>query len=88
MKTKDIISLVILGIILVVLGTFLSGHLSKGSHQRTAQVEVVQPIDPTFSSSARDVLLGKDDQTKATDYSAPLNLKNGFGNTNPFRGPR
>ena len=85
MKTKDLLALALLGVVLVVLGSFLISRLGGESKQRAANVEVVQPIDPTFNDTAREILLGRDQRFEVDSFSAPLNIRQGFGNSNPFR---
>ncbi|MBI4100966.1 hypothetical protein HY441_00645 [Candidatus Microgenomates bacterium] len=85
MKLKDLIALGLLGVVLIIIGSLLVGKLGRGGQQRAAEVEVVQPIDPNFSEEGRSILLGKDDKRKIESFSAPLNLEQGFGNTDPFR---
>lgn len=84
MKTKDLLSLVFLAVVLIVLGSFLIGKLSPAQQTRTAQIEVVRPIDATFNDQARQILLGKDPKFTTQNFPVDLNLKAGFGNTNPF----
>ena len=85
MKTKDLISLGVLAVVLIVIGTFLVGKIS-GAKQRTAEVEIITPISPEFDGAAQAVLLGRDTSRPAEIFSAPINLEQGFGNNNPFRG--
>ena len=85
MKTKDILTLALLAIVLIVLGSFLISKLGRGGQPRTAQVEIVQPIDPVFNDTARKILLGGDDRFRVDSFSAPVNIGQGFGNSNPFR---
>ena len=84
MKTKDIVALVLLGVVLVAVGSILISNLSGAQEQRQAEVEIVQPIDPTFNDQARNILQGKDKNTPAETFSAPVNLRQGLGNSRPF----
>ncbi len=86
MKTKDILALVVLGIVLVALGSFLVSRFGRGGKARTASIEVVQPIDPNFDDAARQILLGRNNRFQAASFSSPsFDFSQGFGNTNPFR---
>lgn len=85
MKTKDILSLVILAVVLIVLGSFLIGKLSPAAKTRTAEIEVVRPLDATFNDEARNILLGKDPKFATQNFPVDLRLGEGFGNTNPFK---
>lgn len=86
MKLKDIVALVFLAFILVVVGTVLINYFGKGKKTRTAEIEVVRPINPTFSSEAKVILLGNNKQYPVETFSAPVNLNQGLGNTSPFSG--
>ena len=84
MKTKDIVALVLLGVVLVVVGSLLAGRVGGGQKERSAEVEVVQPIDPAFQDEARDILLGNNKKIPAEVFSVPVNIKQGIGNQSPF----
>lgn len=84
MKLKDLLALGFLAVILVILGSFLVSKIGRGGMPRTAEVEIVQSINPEFNNDARLILLGQNEQKKATQYSAPANLGSGFGNSKPF----
>lgn len=84
MKTKDIVSLAILGIILIIIGVLLSNHFGKGSKARTAEVEIVQPIEATFDEEGKQMLLNKDAAQAVQSFSVPVDLSQGLGNTTPF----
>ncbi len=85
MKTKDFLGLALLAVVLIFVGSILIGKLTKSNQHHTAQVEVVQPIDPSFSADATDILLGHNSTYKVKSYTSLPNLKSGFGNTNPFK---
>lgn len=87
MKKKDILALALLAVVLVVVSSMLIGKVGRGGQPRTAEVEVVAPLDPTFSDEAKETLLGRNPRFQTKTYSAPLNLKQGFGNTDPFATP-
>lgn len=83
MKSKDIIGLGLLGVLLAVVGTLLLGSI--GSNQkRTAEIEVVRDISPEFNTEARSILLGEKPDLQVDTFSAPLDLRDGFGNKDPF----
>lgn len=84
MKPKDLIGLAFLAIALVVVGSFLISKVGRGGQPRSAEVELVAPINPTFNEAARTIILGQSEHSKATPFSAPVNLSGGFGNTRPF----
>jgi type II secretory pathway pseudopilin PulG len=83
MKTKDILALVILGVVLAVIGSVLVSKFSS-SKNRSAQVEVVQPINPAFNDEAREILRGGNEQFPVSSYAPPANTQN-LGNGSPFR---
>ncbi|MBI3983864.1 hypothetical protein HY346_01040 [Candidatus Microgenomates bacterium] len=85
MKKKDLLALVLLGAVLAVVASLLIGKVGRGGQPRTAEVEVVAPLDPTFNEDARNILLGRSNTEESKSFAAPLNLKQGFGNTNPFQ---
>lgn len=81
MKTKDIIFLVLAGIILVVAGTISFGILTKNSSKpRQATVEIIEAIKPGFDNQSLQAI---SDMGKARDFSTPIDLS-GLGNANPF----
>lgn len=86
MKIKDIVALAFLALILIVIGSVLINNFGGSNKKRTAEVEVVKPIDPNFSEEARTILLNKDSEYPVKTFSAPVNLTAGFGNTDPFTG--
>ena len=84
MKTKEYIALGLLAVILIVMGTVLVGKFGNGGKKRSAQVEVVQLIDTEFNKEARDIILGRNNDQPAQSLPPPADLKQGFGNNNPF----
>lgn len=86
MKLKDVVALIFLAVILVIVGSVLINYFGKGKKTRTATIEVVRPIDPTFNSQAKVILLGNDKKYPVETFSAPVNLNQGLGNTSPFSG--
>ncbi len=84
MKLKDLVAFIFLALVLIIIGSFLVGKIGHKGQGRSANVEVVQPIDPTFSQDAQNVLLGRDSNLPSQSFGAPLNLGSGFGNSDPF----
>ena len=86
MKSKDIIALAVLGVVLIVVGSLLINYFGNSKTKRTAEIEVVRPIDPSFNQKAREILQGKDPKYPVATFSAPPDTQQGFGNTSPFTG--
>lgn len=84
MKSKDIIGLAILGILLAAVGVLLLGSSGSGQ-KRTAEIEVVRDISSEFNTEARSIILGQEPDIQVDTFSPPLDLENGFGNNDPFR---
>lgn len=84
MKAKDLVALALFGLVLVVVGSFFVSRVGRSGQPRSAEVEVVAPIDATFNEDASKIIKGQHTEIKVTPYSAPPNLTEGFGNNNPF----
>ena len=83
MKMKDIGALVILAIVLIILGSFLLQRVGK-TNQRSAEVEVVFPISPEFNNTAKEILTGKDPNAGVNTTITPIDIQQGFGNSDSF----
>lgn len=81
MKTKDIITIAVIGILLTVGGFLIISNFGSGSKTRTAEIEVVTPISTELNGEAQAMLL---DNSVTRSFDVPVNLRDGFGNTNPF----
>lgn len=84
MKTKEYLAFGFLGLVLIILGSFLVSKIS-GTKVRTAEVEVIRPITSEFNEEAKSILLGRDTESKTEVFSIPINLQQGLGSNNPFR---
>jgi hypothetical protein len=80
MKTKDIVYLVLAGLIFVTAGILAYGSLA-GKQSSGVQVEVVVPISAEYDQSALSKLT---DPAVAKDFSIPVDLSSGLGNPAPF----
>lgn len=84
MKTKDLIALAFLGVILVVIGIVVVTQFGNVG-TKTAEVEVVRPIDPEFSSEGRTILRGEHEQYPIETVPAPdITDTASLGNNSPF----
>lgn len=88
MKSKDIAAFLILGVVMVVAGIVLINEFGSSSKTRTAEIEVVAPIDPTFDSAARQILLNQDATRPVQTFANPVDLNEGLGNPAPFQTDR
>ena len=86
MKTKDIATLVALAVILIIVGVLLAGYFGKGSKSRSAEIEVVTPIDASFDQKGKEILLNSDPSQPIENFSLPIDLTQGLGNASPFQG--
>lgn len=84
MKTKDIIALALLAVVLFVVGTLLINALGGGAQERQAEIEIVQPLDPQFNGEAKEILLKRNPEVPVDNFHLPLDVNQGIGNTNPF----
>lgn len=83
MKTKDLISLVVAVVILLVAGYIVLTQLMpkpQGS-ANGVEVEVVGEIKPNFDEQALTLL---SDAEKTRDFSVPVDLTTGLNNTAVF----
>lgn len=83
MKRKDAIYLAITAVLVAASGVIVYSQLSpaKSKAPRSAKVEVVVPITPQYDSNA----LGQvSNPNKVKDFSVPVDLNSGIGNTRPF----
>jgi hypothetical protein len=71
-KSKELMALVLFGIVLAVVGTLLIGKLSNEQQRHTAEIEVVTEINPEYNEEARNILLGKDETFKVQAYDPTL----------------
>ncbi len=80
MKAKDIVYLVLAGLIFATAGVLAYSNIFHKTSQ-AVQVEVVTPISPNYDQSA---LAKLNDQTMVRDFAVPVDLLNGLGNQAPF----
>jgi hypothetical protein len=83
MKTKDIVSLVIALVIFLIAGYVAYTQLlsNPSSSKQEVKVEVVGAITEEFDSAALTMLRNPD---KVRDYTVPLDLQTGLGNSAVF----
>jgi uncharacterized membrane protein YozB (DUF420 family) len=83
MKKRDLSKVIAIAIIFVIGGFIVVTQLQPSGAQATAKntVEVASPIPSTFNSDALQTLA---DTLRVKNYSVPIDLKNGLGNTKPL----
>jgi hypothetical protein len=82
-QSKDLISILLLGLVMVGLGVLLVNYFGKGSKSREETVEMYNQFVAEFDESGKTSLKNTDE---VTDYIFPIDLNTGFGNDNPFLG--
>ncbi|HLB41218.1 MAG TPA: hypothetical protein VJJ83_05485, partial [Candidatus Babeliales bacterium] len=80
MKTKDLIALGILAVVLFVVGTLLINALGGGAQDRQAEIEIVQPLDPQYNPQAKEILLKRNPDVPVDNFHLPLDANQGVGN--------
>lgn len=82
MKRKDLLALIVSGVLFTVVGIFLVNQFGSGPNR--AEVENVQAITPEFDNEGIRLITGEG-EIKIRDFTPPVNTK-GVGNNNPFNG--
>ena len=85
MKLKDLMALISLAVVLLIVGSLVIGRLGGGKKARQAEIEIVNPIDPSFNSEAREIILNRKSEIPVENFDIPADLKQGLGNDSPFR---
>lgn len=80
-QSKDMLSIITLGVVLTIIGVFLVNYLSGSGEERQETVEVYPSFTAEFDQSGKEVLLNNDE---VKDFVFPFDLDSGFGNDNPF----
>lgn len=79
--SKDLWSIIALGVIFIIIGFLLVNYLGGGSKERSEEVEVFDSFGADFDAAGKQVLLNT---TEVKDFVFPVDLERGFNNTNPF----
>lgn len=82
MKVKDIIYLVISGLIFMAIGVWALATFGSKPSAEQSLVEVVTPIASSFDENALKIV---SDKTRVHDFVLPIDLKD-IGNPTPFGG--
>jgi hypothetical protein len=80
MKTKDVLYIILAGIIFSVAGVIGFKQLAP-KNAKEVQVEVVTPIEPDFN---QDALRQVTDGGRAKDFMPSIDIHNGLDNNKPF----
>ena len=79
---KDLLYIGLTIVILAVVGVVAYGQFAGGTTaSEGVSVEVIHPIDASFDQSALDRLR---DQDRSRDFTVPVDVKSGAGNSTPF----
>lgn len=81
MKSNDIVSLLFAGVVVTFMGILLVGRFGGSAEKTKVEVEVIQPFEADFDEAGKSQL---SDNAAARDFSVPIDLNSGLGNTNPF----
>lgn len=84
MKRKDLIGLIVLGVVLVIVGSLLVGRFGNVEQRHSREIEIVQPISTEFNDQARQIILGRDKSEPIEPVPIGVDLESGFGNKSPF----
>lgn len=80
MKSKDVVYILLAGIIFSIAGVLGFQQLAP-KNQKEVQVEVVTPIEADFN---QDALKQLNDAGKARNFTPVIDLNNGLNNDKPF----
>lgn len=82
---KELIGLIVLGVVLVVLGGALVSYFGNIEQQRQKEVDVVREIQPEFNQEAQDILSGTHPEETIGDTPTSIGASGDLGNQQPFR---